>query len=515
MYLDNGITSTKVYDDTVFTKTVEKTIADGKGKVTYTLTTSGVDAGVYGGDVATNTVSVNSTLTEGLASNYTIHNTVKSEETAPVLTISKRPIKVNSLEQQEFPYDAQVHSLDISYINFAEPAVDEGLLAQHKYGIVLWDGPSSIDHVDEPIEAKPLAIQILNANTGVEVADNYELTGLDDVVNKAKITITARDIYIEVTGNSATYTYDGQEHVVSGYTVKESTDGCYDPPTGLLDPSNVFPLTDEISTGNQKYVKLNDEGEVETYELLYNGSPVTKDIFNYDDANFNPTFIFNEPGGLTINKRALKFSVADGAKEDTETHNPLAHTVDARYSSSPDVSGLADGDGVLAVFTTNDYKAKSTPYTYENGEIDTNITFNDDVGLDRVIRNSYDISYDVALTIASNIVINIKAKKHTTQFNGHLQTLENFWDESGSTPETRTDLEVTCPSSTFNLNYLHCTAPGKLSTSGTNAGTYYYPISARDFYYLDPGNDDAPAITVDAGVLEITPFDLANAQVIG
>lgn len=496
VYLVKPPSQEKIYDDKVLTATYNQGITGGT--ITYTLTTSGVDAGVYGGEEDTSkTLNISYELTSGLASNYIIHNETEEGADQPTLTIRKRPVSFYN-EDKTFAYDGKSHSFDFSYISLQTGITDNtGILTQHVATDVIWDAPTlSLDHVGT-ITAKPLAIQVLTKNTNIDVSDNYVLGTIKNDPGDASITITHRKMEIEVVGNYEEYTYDGQNHNVTGYTVKEVKNE-YGEITGLFNPSKLSPNSNSVSTGDQKYFNSTDEDNI--YKLLYNGHALSESDFKYSDYNIHANITLKETGGLKINKRDLKFNVVDNAQEDYESQTNLAHIIDTNLGTQPgELTGLVDGDGLYAVFTTSDYTRGT--YTYPDG-VEVNVQFNNNDYAD-----SYNCIYSATLTISSNIVITIKTNSETKEFNGSVQTMSvDNWKE---------DFEITATGSDFDIDQLDCSAPSKLSISATNVGTYQYPLSARDFSYVNSDPENPAIINLVLGQFEITPFNLQNAVVEG
>ena len=144
--------------------------------------------------------------------------------------------------------------------------------------------------------------------------DNFDVTF---VVNDGSLTITKREITIEVTGETVSVTYDRTEHTAG---VKSFT--CED---ALYDPDKVVDASKPL-TGINVMTK----------------TPIglTEDNFSYADDNFDVTFVVSEDGSLEITPQAVTITVDNASKQVGKEDPEFTGTID----------GVIDGDDLHVVY---------------------------------------------------------------------------------------------------------------------------------------------------------------------
>ena len=171
----------------------------------------------------------------------------------------------------------------------------------------------------------------LSRAEGQDVND-YAITVTAEAASNPNYTITVQPgtfsitkpegIVVEITGNSDTFTYDGDEHTVSGYEVTSISNSLY----------------------TEADIEFGREGGISVTRTDAGSSPLglTKGDFRNTNNNFDVTFVVAD-GSITIDKAEITITADDNSK-----------TYDKNSSSDPDLTATVDGvpsHGVAPVYS--------------------------------------------------------------------------------------------------------------------------------------------------------------------
>ena len=308
-----------------------------------------------------------------------------------------------------------------------------------------------------------------NAGTYMMELDAEQFSYDDDNINATftiaedgKLTINQASITINVTGNTATETYNGEEQSVSGYELACESD--------LFNEENVAFSGNATATGT-------DAGE---YPMgLIPGT------FSYNDNNINATFTIAEDGKLTINPASITITVTGSTA--TETYNgeeqsvsgyELACTSDLFNEENVAFSGDATASGTDAGTYMMELAAEQ--FSYDDNNI--NATFSVTDGM-------------LTITPAS-VTVNIVGNYNAEDYDGEEHTVSGYTISSIMMGEEETEL-YTEDDFTYS---------GDSMVSSTNAGTTYMGLSAEDFENTNENFDEVTFNIVSDGYITINPI---------
>ena len=257
----NGWTRTDADKETVTglvnneTVTIDYTPSSGKTAGTYT-----------NGAYDTTTLSIKDGEKD-VTENYNL-----TSATAGKLTIEPdkdKPIAVES-KSQEWPYDADTHTYKTYTVTYGNETI-EGTEGQVEFTL------SSGDKLTvTPTEKGANGVKNVSdsgANSFTWTVENEYVKGKDKI---GTLTITARQVKVNISGNTASVEYDTKEHTVEGYEVK---------------------IEDELYT--EADIKF--DGKAEATGTLVGEYPMglAEDQFTNTNDNFEITFTVAD-GKLTI-----------------------------------------------------------------------------------------------------------------------------------------------------------------------------------------------------------------------
>ena len=213
------------------------------------------------------------------------------------LTITKRTVVMTSADDTK-PYDGTALTNDTVTVTGDGFAEGEG---------ATYDVTGTITEVGE---SKNTFTYTLNEGTDIK---NYEIT---QVQGTLEVTASAEEITVTITGNTATVVYNGEEHEVTGYTAKASSD--------LYDVEKDFTFTGTAEAARTHVVEDKDTDGNTPMGL-------TADMFKNTNPNFANVKFVVEDGSVTITPAPLTVDT-EGA---TKTYDGTALT-NANYT----VTGL-------------------------------------------------------------------------------------------------------------------------------------------------------------------------------
>ena len=429
----------------------------GEGDISFTgkAEAKGTDAGEYKMGLAETQFS----LKGDAAKNYV--NVKFRVERDGVLTIGKRTVILTS-EDGHKNYDGKTlqRRTDIGKTVGGDGFVGEdGVLAEDK---LTWYDEDNILPGTYENKFEPAYTSSTNLN-------NYDVQ-----LVFGELVVNARadnDKYaITVTACSGAFTYDGEEHMVSGVTGVTYTN----------DKNATFTIE-----GLSASVSGTDAG---TYTNKVVGTPVVKDA-NGNDVT-NQFKITTENGELTIDKRPVTITAGSAEKE----YDGSALTAD---QANPKflIDGFVDGQGISDVavegsqtqYGTSASTIKDNSWKFQNGTNGSNYSVTVQSGTLTVKHRSDDKKYAITLTGKSDTTPSYDGKEHTVS-----GVEQDKWTFDG--------VEYTV--SNYNA-----------SVSSTDAGTYSNIVTSGEGGYkvTDPNGNDVTeefSISVAPGKLTIKPAEV-------
>ena len=294
----------------------------------------------------------------------------------------------------------------------------------------------------------------ISAKDFANVSENF--TDVEFIVEDGYLEITPvmEAVVVTITGNQATYKYDGSAKSAEDYTVAISNE--------------LFKESDISFTGNKKAEGTN----AGTYTVK-----LVPGQFKNENKNFgNVTFEVVRDIQLTISKRSLTFTSASDSKAYDGT--PLtAQTVNVTGD------GFVKGEGAT-------YNVTGT--LTEVGSIKNDYGYTLNKGTD---SKNYDIQKEygtlTVTTSADEIVVNIKGHTQTVLYDGSEKTVKGY--------------EVTHISNSL-YTEKDFQFKGTDEVKGTNANTYYMGLKDTDFVNISENFDNEKVtFIVEDGYLDITP----------
>lgn len=298
---------------------------------------------------------------------------------------------------------------------------------------------------------------VLNNSTR---ADNYEITKKDGTLTVNPVT---DEVTVKITGNTGTALYDGQAHVVSGYTYSISGSSHY--------TEEDFSLKDGVIAS----VTRTAAG---TYQM-----GLTADSFQNHNSNFtNVTFAVTD-GTLTIGKRSVIMTSGSGTK--TYDGAPLTN-----HSVTVTGDGFVSGEGADYTYSgsqTAKGSSKNTfTYTLKEGTSEDNYNIKTAEG-------------DLVVTAAKSVVVQITGNSSTVKYSGKEQTVTGYTAVSSNENYTSKDFSYR----------------GRQTAAGTEAGSYQMGLSADSFTNTNDNFEDVTFKIVQDGTLTIQKRDVTLTSATG
>ena len=271
------------------------------------------------------------------------------------------------------------------------------------------------------------------------------------------------EVTVTIKENSATYTYDGTEKTVTGYTVKSISNPLY--------TVNDFTFSGTASASGTK---------ADFYPMQVNASDFTN-----KNANFSNVKFVIEDGGLTINPVTSEIVVTITENSATHTYDGTEKTVtgyivtnisntlysesDFAFNGTASVSGTSEGFYPMTL-TASDFENKNENFT--------NVTF-------KIVDGGLTINPTDA-----EVIVTITENSATYTYDGTEKTVTGYTVTSISNPLYTVD--------DFAFN-------GTASVSGMNEGFYPMTLAASDFRNTNTNFANVEFVIVDGG-LTINPI---------
>ena len=411
---------------------------------TLDVTVSGSVTNVADSSEGNNVITSVKVLRNGIdvTAQYTIN------KVPGTLTINQRPVTFTG-ETATKPYTGSEQEIT--------GITEAGLLEGHTYTGLTYSAKGK--DADEYNGAFSGTVKIMDGT--VDVTKNYAVT---ETPGKLTITAVTGEVSVTIKENSATYTYDGTEKTVTGYTVKSISNPLY--------TVNDFTFSGTASVSGTK---------ADFYPMQVNASDFTN-----KNANFSNVKFVIEDGGLTINPVSDEVTVTIKENSATYTYDGTEKTVTGytvKSISNPlytvndfTFSGTASVSGTKADFYP--MQVNASDFTNKNANF-SNVRF---------------VIEDGGLTInpvTSEIVVTITENSATHTYDGTEKTVTGY---------TVTNISNTLYSeSDFAFN-------GTASVSGTSEGFYPMTLTASDFENKNENFTNVTFKIVDGG-LTINPTD--------
>jgi len=434
----------KTYDGTALVNGGYDLTGTLKAGDTLDVTVSGSVTNVADSSEGNNVITSVKVLRNGIdvTAQYTIN------KVPGTLTINQRPVTFTG-ETATKPYTGSEQEIT--------GITEAGLLEGHTYTGLTYSAKGK--DADEYNGAFSGTVKIMNGNA--DVTGNYAVT---KTPGKLTITAVTGEVSVTIKENSATYTYDGTEKTVTGYTVKSISNPLY--------TVNDFTFSGTASASGTK---------ADFYPMQVNASDFTN-----KNANFSNVKFVIEDGGLTINPVSDEVTVTIKENSATYTYDGTEKTVTGytvKSISNPlytvndfTFSGTASASGTKADFYP--MQVNASDFTNKNANF-SNVRF---------------VIEDGGLTInpvTSEIVVTITENSATHTYDGTEKTVTGY---------TVTNISNTLYSeSDFAFN-------GTASVSGTSEGFYPMTLTASDFENKNENFTNVTFKIVDGG-LTINPTD--------
>ena len=433
----------KPYDGTALVNGGYDLTGTLKAGDTLDVTVSGSVTNVADSSEGNNVITSVKVLRNGIdvTAQYTIN------KVPGTLTINQRPVTFTG-ETATKPYTGSEQEIT--------GITEAGLLEGHTYTGLTYSAKGK--DADEYNGAFSGTVKIMDGT--VDVTENYAVT---ETPGKLTITAVTGEVTVTIKENSATYTYDGTEKTVTGYTVKSISNPLY--------TVNDFTFSGTASASGTK---------ADFYPMQVNASDFTN-----KNANFSNVRFVIEDGGLTINPVTSEIVVTitensathtyDGTEKTvtgytTSISNPLYTVDDFAFNGTASVSGMNEGFYPMTL-AASDFRNTNTNFAnVEFVIVDGGLTINP-------------ITDEVTVTITEN------SATHT--YDGTEKTV------TGYTVTSISNGLYTASDFTFS---------GTASASGTEADFYPMQVKADDFTNKNTNFSNVKFVIVDGG-LTITPIE--------
>ncbi|MCI5914117.1 MAG: InlB B-repeat-containing protein [Christensenella sp.] len=362
------------------------------------------------------------------------------------LTINQRPVTFTG-ESATKPYTGSEQEIN--------GITEDGLLEGHTYTGLTYSAKGK--DADEYNGAFSGTVKIMNGNA--DVTGNYAVT---KTPGKLTITAVTGEVTVTIKENSATYTYDGTEKTVTGYTVKSISNPLY--------TVNDFTFSGTASASGTK---------ADFYPMQVNASDFTN-----KNANFSNVKFVIEDGGLTINPVTSEIVVTITENSATHTYDGTEKTVtgytvtnisntlysesDFAFNGTASVSGTSEGFYPMTL-TASDFENKNENFT--------NVTF-------KIVDGGLTINPTDA-----EVIVTITENSATYTYDGTEKTVTGYTVTSISNP-------------LYTVNDFAFS--GTASASGTNEGFYPMQLTVNDFRNTNGNFTNVAFVIVDGG-LTINP----------
>ena len=287
--------------------------------------------------------------------------------------------------------------------------------------------------------------------------------------NPGTLKITKQSITVNVTGNNATFDYDGTEHSAVGYTATLANE-------------------DELPNGVKITLKDGVTAEAKRTEAGTTNMGLTAASFNIESANYDVTIGKVVDGYVTINKQTITVNVTGNNATfdyDGTEHSAVGYTATlANEDELPNGVKIALKDGVTAEAKRTEAGTTNMGLTAASFNIES---ANYDVTIGKVVDG-----YVTITPFTDKVVVTITENSGTATYDGGDHIVSGYKSMTANNPLY--DVE----------DYVDETPTEAWTAKGTDAGEYPVGIAADDFKNINTNFENVEFVVVD-GALEITP----------
>ena len=282
------------------------------------------------------------------------------------------------------------------------------------------------------------------------------------------MTINKQTITVNVTGNNATFDYDGTEHSAVGYTATLANE-------------------DELPNGVKITLKDGVTAEAKRTEAGTTNMGLTAASFNIESANYDVTIGKVVDGYVTITPKAITVNVT--GNHATAVYDGNEHVAEG-YTAT-----LADGNklpnGVKITLKDNEKaEAKRTEVGTTNMDL-TADSFNIESTNYNVTIGEVVDGYVTITPVKDKVVVTITENSGTATYDGKEHIVSGYESMTADNPLYDEDSVEENPTVMW-------------AAKGTNVGEYPVGIVAGDFKNTNANFTNVEFVVVD-GALEITP----------
>ena len=286
--------------------------------------------------------------------------------------------------------------------------------------------------------------------------------------NPGTLKITKQTITVNVTGNNATFDYDGTEHSAVGYTATLANE-------------------DELPNGVKIALKDGVTAEAKRTEAGTTNMGLTAASFNIESANYDVTIGKVVDGYVTITPKAITVNVT--GNHATAVYDGNEHVAEG-YTAT-----LADGNklpnGVKITLKDNETaEAKRTEVGTTNMDL-TADSFNIESTNYNVTIGEVVDGYVTITPVTDKVTVTITEKSGTATYDGMEHIVSGYESMTADNPLYDEDSVEENPTVMW-------------AAKGTNVGEYPVGIVAGDFKNTNANFTNVEFVVVD-GALEITP----------
>ena len=286
--------------------------------------------------------------------------------------------------------------------------------------------------------------------------------------NPGTLKITKQSITVNVTGNNATFDYDGTEHSAVGYTATLANE-------------------DELPNGVKIALKDGVTAEAKRTEAGTTNMGLTAASFNIESANYDVTIGKVVDGYVTITPKAITVNVT--GNHATAVYDGNEHVAEG-YTAT-----LADGNklpnGVKITLKDNEKaEAKRTEVGTTNMDL-TADSFNIESTNYNVTIGEVVDGYVTITPVTDKVTVTITEKSGTATYDGKEHIVSGYESMTADNPLYDEDSVEENPTVMW-------------EAKGTDVGEYPVGIVAGDFKNTNANFTNVEFVVVD-GALEITP----------
>ena len=287
--------------------------------------------------------------------------------------------------------------------------------------------------------------------------------------NPGTLKITKQSITVNVTGNNATFDYDGTEHSAVGYTATLANE-------------------DELPNGVKITLKDGVTAEAKRTEAGTTNMGLTAASFNIESANYDVTIGKVVDGYVTINKQTITVNVTGNNATfdyDGTEHSAVGYTATlANEDELPNGVKITLKDGVTAEAKRTEAGTTNMGLTAASFNIES---ANYDVTIGKVVDG-----YVTITPVTAKVTVTITEKSGTATYDGKEHIVSGYESITADNPLYDTEDSVEENPTVM------------WTVKGKDAGEYPVGIVAGDFKNTNANFTNVEFVVVD-GALEITP----------